>query len=102
MQKNYKFSGYTNAIILMKFSSGTKGIINASNNAIGVNEHIINFSNDKGSVILKGKDQYWITGFKVYLTDNQKLTQKKILLKKKKLIKILIQEFIQFQKLLID
>ena len=61
----------------MKFSSGTKGIINASNNAIGVNEHIINFSNDKGSVILKGKDQDWITGFKVYLTDNQKLTQKK-------------------------
>jgi predicted dehydrogenase len=86
-EKNYKFSGYTNAIILMKFSSGTKGIINASNNAIGVNEHIINFSNDKGSVMLKGQDQDWITGFKVYLTDNQKLTQKKILLKKKKINK---------------
>ena len=37
--------------------------------------------------MLKGQDQDWITGFKVYLTDNQKLTQKKILLKKKKINK---------------
>ena len=88
-EKNYKFSGYTNAIILMKFSSGAQGTINASNNTIGVNEHIINFSNDKGFIMLeaKDKDKDWITGFKVYAIDNKKLIKKRIFLKKKKINK---------------
>ena len=60
----------------MKFLSGVDGVINASNNTIGLNEHVINFSNEKGFVILEAKEEDWITGFKVYTANNEKYKKK--------------------------
>ena len=86
-EKNYKFSGHTNALILMKFLSGVDGVINASNNTVGLKEHVINFSNENGFVILEAKDEDWITGFKVYTANNKKYKKKKIFFKKRKIKK---------------
>ena len=67
----------------MKFASGAEGVINASNNIIGLNEHIITFSNENGFITLESKGNDWVTDFKLY-TINKKLVKKNILIKKKK------------------
>ena len=82
-EKKYKYSGYTNALVLMKFASGAEGVINASNNIIGLNEHIITFSNENGFITLESKGNDWVTDFKLY-TINKKLVKKNILIKKKR------------------
>ncbi len=69
----------------MKFASGVEGIINASNNIIGLNEHIITFSNENGFITLESKGNDWVTEFKLY-TINKKLVKKNILIKKRKKI----------------
>ena len=67
----------------MKFASGAEGVINASNNIIGLNEHIITFSNENGFITLESKGNDWVTDFKLY-TINKKLVKKNILIKKKR------------------
>ena len=84
--KNCKFSGHTDTFILVKFISGAYAIIKASNNSIGVHEHIINFFNDKGTVALENKTKDWVSGFNLY-TINKKYLKKKIIMKKRKFAK---------------
>ena len=64
-EKNYKFSGHTSAVILVKFFSGALGTIKASSNNYGINEHILKFFNDKGIIILENRENDWVKGFKL-------------------------------------
>ena len=56
--------------------------LEASNNIVGLNEHIISFSNEKGFVTLESKGNDWVSDFKLY-TINKKLVKKRIYIKKK-------------------
>jgi len=80
--KNYRFSGYTNVTILLRFKSGGYATIKASNNSLGMNEHTIKFFNDKGIVILENKTEDWVNGFNLYTFKRKSLLQKKIFFKK--------------------
>ena len=83
-EKNYKFTGHTKAIILLKFSSGTTGIIRASSNNYGVHEHVLKFINDRGTIILENRKNDWVKDFKLQTIDNKKKKNINVKYKNKK------------------
>ena len=83
--KNYKYSGYTNAVILLKFSSNVYAVINASNDSCGINEHTIKFFNDLGAIVLENKKVDWVNGFDLFTIKRNNLIKKKIIIKKNKI-----------------
>ena len=76
-EKNYKFSGHTNSVIILKFKSGVSAVIKASNNTMGINEHTIKFYNDYGTIILENKSKDWVNGFNLYTINKKSLLKKK-------------------------
>ena len=81
-EKNYKYSGHTNALILLKFKDETTAVIKASNNSNGINEHIIRFFNEKGTIILQNKKKDWVNGFSIHSIKRDSSDIKKIFVKK--------------------
>ena len=82
-EKKYRFSGHTNAVILLRFKSGVYATIQASNNSTGINEHIIKFFNDTGTIILENKSKDWINDFDLYTIKKKSLLKNKVFFKKK-------------------
>ena len=82
-EKKYRFSGHTNAVILLRFKSGVYATIQASNNSIGINEHIIKFFNDTGTIILENKSKDWVNDFDLYTIKRKSLLKNKVFFKKK-------------------